>query len=147
MSLAMPRFLGASAYALLLILPPLVLTLLAAALFALLLAGINQRWRPVAPTGGVAPANPTIGDLVRLAIAFGGFGYVLGFFLAVSDQLLVISIAGTVTSAGVTYLALLYGKDAIQNSPRILTAALVNFFVSFLMTLEYTRSYLGLAGG
>jgi hypothetical protein len=144
---ALSRVLFATGLSLAFITPPLILTLLVALILTAIQNALNKSDPPKAPvSGGDAPDNPTYGDLVRLAAGFGGFGFVLGFMLAISGSLLFLSIAGTVTSAGITYLSLLFGKDAIQNSPRTLTAALLTFFVSLMLTLEYTRAYLGLGG-
>jgi drug/metabolite transporter (DMT)-like permease len=102
----------------------------------------NKLYPARAAAGALAP-QPGFGDVFTLAAGFGGFGYILGFFVGVSHQPLATAVLGTVTASGTTFLAMLYGKDAIPNSPRVIPCALISLFVGVALTMEYVTISLG----
>lgn len=134
--------LSSATSALAFVVPPLLAVLIAAAGFSLFFWWINKM-SPAKDSAGTAVAGPGFADLFTLAAGFGGFGYILGFFVGVSHQPLATAVLGTLTASGTTFLAMLYGKDAIPNSARVIPCALITLFFGVVLTMEYGTISLG----
>ena len=73
----------------------------------------------------------------RIALAFATYAFTLGLFVGMSGNALTTTIAGTVVTLGTTYLAILYGKDAVPDSQNVILPALISFFLVIPFAIEY----------
>ena len=88
-----------------------------------------------------APAGKFF-DALRVALGFGGYAMILGIFVGLTENLLVVTALGTITTVASTYLAYVYGKDATSDAKQILAPALLAFFITLPLIMEYTRIFL-----
>jgi hypothetical protein len=86
-------------------------------------------------------ATIDFGLSASIALAFAAFGFTLGIFVGMTGNLLVTTVLGTVTTTGTALLALLYGKDSIASSYKVLVPALITFFLVTPLMIDYVLQY------
>lgn len=96
-------------------------------------------------------------EACRISIVFGGYAFVLGYFVSLAGTPLATTIIGAVTATATTYLAIIYSQGAqtaaaaaanananATPAPTLLMTvlpALTSFFVSFPLMIKYMSNW------